>query len=559
MKPTAAAGTVVPIAVLAIFLTRAVTLGMNTHAEPVVQSASNLVVTLAVIVLGLAGPGWRRNLRLASPPLKAGAVLYAVAAMLGGAVALPRHNESRLLAGQLLSMGLLPLAALGGWMSRAASAARRFAGTVAAASCAFCLAALAFGFARLAAGHDPRRFSFPGGGLPTATVIAAMVFGVALGVTATGRARRIWLALAGVVAAFALASSVRSLWVACALALAAFAALAWGAGAPRLRRVLRTAAAVVAIAGCGAILAALWWGRSRPNLVAPNERGARTTGTVTAPDVPRGGYRLRGEVVFKAAGRGRSEVLPAGRMPSAGPMTEFTVLGAGPGAARFSEEVVNGGGTTSFEIRLQDAQGVADALGSVALERLGPAWVGAIAFAVDRSVRRPVDPAAAAAGEAFSGDASLAFRFRESKAALDGFSRSSWPTRLFGHGLGARLELSALGYNGRGDVVKFENPNYIHNFYLFLLFKLGIVGLAAVVTALLLWIVVPALAALRFPRGHPSRVLLAAVAAVWFGYAIWSLAAPEILDFRVAPLWGFLLAATPLGPDEGGAQTGDAP
>ena len=40
--------------------------------------------------------------------------------------------------------------------------------------------------------------------------------------------------------------------------------------------------------------------------------------------------------------------------------------------------------------------------------------------------------------------------------------------------------------------------------------------------------------------------MLAACTAVWVGYSVWAAAAPEILDFRLAPLWGFLLALTPL-------------
>jgi peptidoglycan biosynthesis protein MviN/MurJ (putative lipid II flippase) len=89
-----------------------------------------------------------------------------------------------------------------------------------------------------------------------------------------------------------------------------------------------------------------------------------------------------------------------------------------------------------------------------------------------------------------------------------------------------------------------EHPNYIHNFYVFLLFKLGLVGMAAVVSAIVLWIQSPLSHLRTLPPGSPDRVFLAAVVAAWVSYAIWSLASPEILDFRMAPLWGFLVGAS---------------
>jgi hypothetical protein len=33
------------------------------------------------------------------------------------------------------------------------------------------------------------------------------------------------------------------------------------------------------------------------------------------------------------------------------------------------------------------------------------------------------------------------------------------------------------------------------------------------------------------------------VAAAWVGYLAWGIVAPELADFRIAPLWGLAIAA----------------
>ena len=40
------------------------------------------------------------------------------------------------------------------------------------------------------------------------------------------------------------------------------------------------------------------------------------------------------------------------------------------------------------------------------------------------------------------------------------------------------------------------------------------------------------------------RASLWAVFEAWIGFAVWSLACPETLAFRVAPPWGFVFAVT---------------
>ncbi len=99
------------------------------------------------------------------------------------------------------------------------------------------------------------------------------------------------------------------------------------------------------------------------------------------------------------------------------------------------------------------------------------------------------------------------------------------------------------GFDNRGHWIHYDDVNYIHNWYLFLLFKLGIVGSILVLGALVGWI---AWIVRSFGRAADSkdRAFLVAAAAAWIVYAVWSLTSPEILDFRMAPLWGWLLAVT---------------
>ena len=138
------------------------------------------------------------------------------------------------------------------------------------------------------------------------------------------------------------------------------------------------------------------------------------------------------------------------------------------------------------------------------------------------------------------GDTTLGFRWHESLKIVEALVEGSWIDRLFGHGLGATILLDVDGFDNRGHWVHYDDVNYIHNWYLFLLFKLGILGSILVVGSLVGWIVWTVGGVLR--ADNPGmRAFPAASAAAWIVYAVWSLTSPEILDFRMAPLWGWLL------------------
>lgn len=139
------------------------------------------------------------------------------------------------------------------------------------------------------------------------------------------------------------------------------------------------------------------------------------------------------------------------------------------------------------------------------------------------------------------GDATLGFRWHESKKIIEELGGGSWVDRFFGRGLGATIRLDIEGFDNRGNWIYYDEVNYIHNWYLFLLYKLGIVGLILVLGALIGWIVwtVRSIGRADDPEG---RAFLVAAAGAWIAYSVWSLTSPEILDFRMAPLWGWLLA-----------------
>ena len=142
-----------------------------------------------------------------------------------------------------------------------------------------------------------------------------------------------------------------------------------------------------------------------------------------------------------------------------------------------------------------------------------------------------------------TGDASLGYRIREWSAVRAQWSRAGGLRLLLGQGLGARFPFRNPSRNARGEPVMAEQANYIHDFYVFLLFKLGIAGVLALAGLFLVagWTGWSAWKGRHCPEWS---WFLAAAAAAWITYLIWSLTSPEILDFRMAPLWGAVVAAS---------------
>jgi len=179
------------------------------------------------------------------------------------------------------------------------------------------------------------------------------------------------------------------------------------------------------------------------------------------------------------------------------------------------------------------------------LYRLGPRELGPLVSQVRYTHRRLASLVTLDLG----GDASLAFRLGESGYLLGRFAQAPLAVQLFGHGLGATFSLPARTATDPPGLQPTEDLNYIHNFYVFLLYKLGVAGALLVLLAIGVWAWKLVATARRLPAGV-SRGLVVALAASWIAYCIWSVTSPEILDFRIAPLWGLLLGCLPAADDD---------
>jgi hypothetical protein len=137
---------------------------------------------------------------------------------------------------------------------------------------------------------------------------------------------------------------------------------------------------------------------------------------------------------------------------------------------------------------------------------------------------------------------SLAFRVKETQTVWSRFVDAPLVYQLLGHGLGATFQHRIGSFKDPDRTRKSAHQNYIHSYYMYLLFKVGVFGAALIIGAAgyFLW------SLLSTVRAHPpglTRGRVAAVAAAWVGYLAWGIVAPELADFRIAPLWGLAIAA----------------
>lgn len=135
----------------------------------------------------------------------------------------------------------------------------------------------------------------------------------------------------------------------------------------------------------------------------------------------------------------------------------------------------------------------------------------------------------------------LAYRVRETKAVWHEW-RSSSPIRfLVGQGLGKEFDFRNVGWSASGHRTSLPRASYIHDFYLFLMFKLGLAG-AVALAGLLLLVGYLFRRALARQSGASHQWFFAAAFSAWIAYLLWSVTSPEIYDFRMAPIWGALVA-----------------
>jgi len=548
-----------------------VTLTLPFRAALKVQASLILALILSLLVVGLLRRGWWRRLRSAPRPVLMGLLLYTSATILGALVGLVRGNDHEFLAGQALSMALLPLSALGGLVLCRAASWRGFAVGVAGSVTMLAVVHLAAVTARLTSGKPPLRTFLDNGISPIGTSLLAFILLVALAGWLPGWLRRVAIASMVLLAVFALATLVRGLWITMLLGGLFAGFCAYGHRIFVSRRLWLGLAAAVAAFGLVWLLILAWWQFPRYNLLEPLARQGGMSGapvhvmvdqttrahaldivwrptagsrefSVGAPfPVTSGGdYRLRASVTGQGGGTGFIEIqwLAAGGRVLEVLRTPLAATRAPSQAAVVSSPPP---GTVRGALRVgcdEHASGTWSA-SAVILERLGP-HVLTLLHEQQREMGHRLLSLIPGCDQG-KGDeaASVAFRLEESRILARLFTSGSWGVQLFGRGLGAILHLGPIAVPDFGS----EDTNYIHNFYFFLLVKLGLIGSALAGGALLLWLIWT-WRACRAAAPGAGRAFLAAGVAAWIVYLVWSVASPQLSDFRMVPVLGLLLAAS---------------
>lgn len=541
--------------------------------------AVSLVTVLALI--GIAGRGWPRL----PPILMAGLAAYAGAALWGASVGLLSGHPLRNVASQSLSMLLLPAAAV--VFARHPACRGR---TVAIAL----LVAVAGGLGLyLLAGalQTPEQRSFLiGTGLrfgPNLRLATSATLALLLGL-GWWRARRVHLAWLGIGLALVvvIVGQSRGQWLATLVGLVVWLVLAFPGDRRRSRQVIvaLTATALVAVAtvvGFTALTDAM------DDVVAVHEAapaidlstetwGVEGAQSLIVDQAATVGAREAIEVRGRIAGTlgGRAILWLAGKDSDGRLRYRAWPIIRGTGswadlrfAIRPPEDVV----TWRVGITPQEGRWAAEAVELVALrcwlsspwrmatglpvtERLG---TGGIDLQEDAPLRVARGLSARFSRLVWAirqplGDTTIAYRASETQAVFETWRDAGWQRRLSGFGLGATFAFDNPSWDDEGQRVRASEASYIHNFYVFLFFKLGLFGLLALGGLL-------AITAWTVHRSRRTRAWApAAAAAAWVAYLLWSVSSPEILDFRLAPLWGVLVAISARGAEDRAAGTGPA-
>jgi hypothetical protein len=553
----------------------------------VVQAVGILVVVLSMLALGAWRHGrWNPRSDESRVPL-AGLGIWTAAALAGGVSGLLHGNNAALVVGQLLSLGLLPLGALAGAAVSGTGVWRWFRWGLVGATTAAVLVHLVFWVWSLARGAVFGRLQFHNGVSPAGVSLLALLAALSLAVGGERRQRIVGACCAGAISMLIFASAVRSLWLVSVLAVVVFLVVAaYRGGAARL--LLGAAAGVL---GCIAVvcgLVAVWLSPARLNLVpdggiGPAPRIATPSLAVVPAPAEQGGfafawepstphsvvlakvgvgeggiYRLR--AWLRGSGEGVARVALHCKAPWAGYCGSGFVSSMPTGAWRLGQSVfLLPAGSTICQLCLEIDEGATGTwlARPVSLERLGDAsFVPLLALQLHAIWERTAVVLADFLAGAGIQDASIAGRLAESAAVVKAVREGGVMEKVFGHGLGATYHYTSSTRDAEDRWQTLEFSNYIHNFYLFLVFKLGVLGAAAMVGALALWIGWTARNASLLVPG-PEGIFLAAAALAWVAYTLWSVACPEILDFRVAPLWGLLLVASADACTDGTAKSSE--
>ena len=545
VQPTPCERLCTPAAVAALALMPYATVGMGFQHALWLDGLGYLGIVLTLLAVGRQTVS---SLAGGSPwAVRWGLGLYLAAAAFGAIIGLTSGNPLRFIVSQTASMVLWPA----GFIAFAAGATptlRRVAAGLGIASAVALAVHLAVAFAtrgapevrgealRLTLRND---VSFTG--------LSVMALLVCLGWWA--ETRRPAAALAAAAAAVLVVGSMsRGAWIVALIGVVAFWTLRqkrvwWALVVPPLATAL----------GVAALFAASRWVTARGEFVIPRSEE-------TMP-MEGGGVEIRRNVAVNGrpieitiAVRGRSSARPvlivssrdaAGRSvvvaqvtpnPVAPdrPLTVVQFLPAGTSRLSFGLWQQSGGGeVVTCEVR--------ELPGAMA------GWLRTLDLRIRQTALALVHPAQ---------DGTVGYRLAEWAAVKKAWTRATWFRWLSGQGLGATVQFPNSSWDEHGHRIDIPTANYLHNFYVFLFFKLGLAGAAALAGLLLVagWTWRAAIAR----RSTADGATLAAAAACWLAYLVWSVTSPEILDFHTAPLWGALVAATVAGTGRGAPQ-GAAP
>ena len=577
--------------VAALVLAPVLVVMIAAHRAMVLQASAILALTLAVLVRGAIRLPIGDSLR-AIPwraPSTLGVLAYAAAGTVGTLVALLRHNAAFLVAGQSFSMLLIPLAALAGFATGTRRLWRAVSVGLAVALVIKC-AYLLEDWARLATSGLPVYRLYSSAGV---SVVGHGVLALLLMLPLVAEASRGFrVALLGAAAALLVcivASGTRSLWVVTPFALVAYlAANGFPPGLLTARRLAiagAVAAAAVVVVAAGVRLAATPGEPGATQFVGaisfvggtpgaeselvPNSRSLTNPVISWFPQRTPERFPLSAPIAVERAGwyrflvwgeatRGCDAYVELEWLDASGhPLGQVRVpLAWEPPGETHQQAGKTPPGTAQARV-VAGSRPVEGAIARVqimelAFPRTGP-FLSAMAaqFGYLRYLASTMKPALTL--HTGTMDPSASYRLVESRKLAQLFATGTLAEKLFGRGLGATAPINSYGYDNRGNRVLFADPNYIHNFYLFLLFKLGIAGTVLVVGALAALIVDAFRLARRSARGG-VRSFAAAAFAAWSAYAVLSLTSPEILDFRVAPTWGLLAASVALAAGDPSAK-----
>jgi hypothetical protein len=534
-----------------------------------------LVVVSVPLAWGLRRPGWFRRIVGVPAPVIVGVGLWFGAAIVGALVGLARGNEFYLVAGQFLSMVLLPYAFAAARSLDLPDRAAVFASTfVQAALWAFAIH-IGYWVARMLMGRPLLRLYLPNGLSLVGALIMALVIAIALATGPERRLRRLGAVGAAAFGIHIFGSGTRSVIVAAALGVVVYL-MVW---ATARKGVKGLAAVVLSVVAFGTLVIAIFaaaWNAPRTSAL-PTESFlepfwlAPAGGEIVVGDAASG---MPMELLWQSSGEPRQEWISLPYLASLRGMYRWSVdvMGEGEGTGavelvilnpsmeecdrlRFPVEAGSGwhhhetvlpigiGNYGLFRFRVASEEG-SNAMWRVRNIRLGQFW-----DFPGRSFHRQLlffsERMMSSWERLRTGrllqDPSMGVRLRETTAAISQVQRAPISTKLFGHGLGARLIYEKYGYNTLGEYTLMKNPNYIHNFFAFLAFKLGIFGGLAVLTALTAW-VVRSIQMVASHRALGSVAPGAAALSVWIAYTAWSVFCPQYIDFGDAPLFGLFLA-----------------